>query len=101
MLALYRAASPADQLVLLPLLGSLGGEEVRPIVQAAVGSKVPATYEAGVRATSNWPDATVVDQLLPSRRRPVSRPSTVGLAGLRAGRLLARRRRQWREAGQA
>ena len=63
-LGMYQAAAPADRIALLPLLGRIGGGEVRPIVQAALESKEPATYEAGVRAIANWPDAGAADQLL-------------------------------------
>ncbi len=63
-LSIFQSATPADRIALLPLLGRIGGEEIRPIVQAAMESKDPATCEAGVRAISNWPDATAADQLL-------------------------------------
>jgi HEAT repeat protein len=63
-LATYRVASPADRLVLLPLLGRIGGDEARSLIHAALGSKDSAVYEAGMRAISNWPSAEVADQLL-------------------------------------
>ncbi len=63
-LIIFQAAGPADRLVLLPLLGRIGGDKVRPLVQEALDSSDPATYEAGVRAISNWPDAGAADQLL-------------------------------------
>ena len=87
-LAIYRAADPADRLTLLALLGRIGGDEVRPLIQAALDSKDPAIYEAGVRAISNWPNA--------ERRRPIAPPgrdgqgrgaSPMGPARIRAGRL--------------
>jgi len=63
-LAIYRAAAPADRLTLLALLGHIGGEEVRTLIQAALDSEEQAMYEAGMRAISNWPDAGAADQLL-------------------------------------
>jgi HEAT repeat protein len=63
-LIIFRAANPSDRLALLSLLGRIGGEEARSIVQEALSSNDPATYEAGVRAISNWPDASAADQLL-------------------------------------
>ncbi|MGO9115680.1 MAG: HEAT repeat domain-containing protein, partial [Thermoguttaceae bacterium] len=63
-LSIFRTAASSDRLLLLPLLGHIGGVEVRPIVQDALDSKDPAVYEAGVRAISNWPDAEAADQLL-------------------------------------
>ena len=101
-LGIYQAAAPADRIALLPLLGRIGGGEVRPIVQAALESKDAATYEAGVRAISNWPDAGAADQLLrlaETADLPVHRQWA--LHALRARRLAARRRRQRRETGEA
>ena len=63
-LSIFRAATPAERLILLPLLGRIGGKEVRLVVQGALDSKDPAIHEAGVRAISNWPDAGVADTLL-------------------------------------
>ena len=63
-LRLFQAAAPADRMDLLPLLGGIGGDAVRPIIQEALASQDPALYEAGVRAISNWPNGGVADQLL-------------------------------------
>jgi len=63
-LTIFQAASPADRLALLPLLGRIGGDAIRAVVEEALESKDPAVYEAGVRAISNWPDAGAADQLL-------------------------------------
>ncbi|MGA2254254.1 MAG: HEAT repeat domain-containing protein, partial [Thermoguttaceae bacterium] len=63
-LGIFQSATPADRLALLPLLGHIGGDEVRPVIQAALDSKDPAIHEAGVRAISNWPDASAADRLL-------------------------------------
>jgi len=63
-LSIYQAAAPAERLALLPLLGRIGGDDVRAIVQDSLGSKDPAVYETGVRAISNWPDASAAAQLL-------------------------------------
>ncbi len=63
-LSIFQSASPAERLVLLPLLGRIGGDDVRAVVQESLGSKDPAVYAAGVRAISNWPDASAAGQLL-------------------------------------
>jgi len=63
-LAIYRAAAPADRLTVLALLGHIGGEEVRSLVHAALESEDPRVYEAGVRAISNWPNAGAAEELL-------------------------------------
>lgn len=63
-LNIFQAAAPADRLILLPLLGRIGGDKVRALVQESLVGSDPAAYEAGVRAISNWPDAGAADQLL-------------------------------------
>jgi len=63
-LSIFQAAAPAERIALLPLLGRIGGNEVHTVVQGALESKDAATYEAGVRAISNWPNAGVAEQLL-------------------------------------
>ncbi len=82
-LSIYQAAAPADRLILLPLLGRIGGDEVRPIVQAALESKDPAVYEAGVWAITKWPDAGVADQLLVLARNGQD-PHVSAMVALRA-----------------
>jgi hypothetical protein len=61
---ILKQASPAERAELLPLAGRIGGSAARREIQAALDSNDAATYEAGVRAISNWPDASVAGQLL-------------------------------------
>jgi HEAT repeat protein len=56
-------ASDEEQSALLPALGRIGGPQALEVVQQAMRSSNPAVREAGVRALTNWPDATVADQL--------------------------------------
>jgi HEAT repeat protein len=56
-------AGEAEQAALLPALGRIGGPRALEVVQQAIKSPTPAVREAGVRALTNWPDATVADQL--------------------------------------
>ncbi len=63
-LDLLHGATAAKRIELLPLLGRLGGERARHIIDEALRSSDPALHAAGVRALSNWPDASVADDLL-------------------------------------
>jgi HEAT repeat protein len=63
-LDLLQGATAAKRIDLLPLVGRLGGERARLMIDEALRSTDPALYAAGVRALSNWPDASVADQLL-------------------------------------
>ncbi|MGL6196170.1 MAG: HEAT repeat domain-containing protein, partial [Thermoguttaceae bacterium] len=44
---------------LLPLLGRIGGDDARKIVNKAVASSTANTHSAGIRALCNWPNAVV------------------------------------------
>lgn len=59
-----RADDDDKALQLLPVLGRIGGAEALKIVKDALRNGQGATYDAAVRAISNWPDATVADDLL-------------------------------------
>ncbi|MGA2033390.1 MAG: HEAT repeat domain-containing protein [Thermoguttaceae bacterium] len=63
-LAIFRAAPAPQRVELLPLLGRIGGDAARQAIQQALDSQDPQLYEAGVRAISNWPDASVAEPLL-------------------------------------
>ena len=62
-LARLNDASDSEQVALLPVLGRVGGAKALAAVQQAIKSPSPAVREAGIRALTNWPDATVADQL--------------------------------------
>src|SRR5690606_34348604 len=64
-LEVYRRATPAEQLALLPLLGRIGGEEAKQTILAILNSddEDPSLRDAAVRALANWPDASVADDL--------------------------------------
>lgn len=62
--ALVRQSSAKDRAALLPLLGRIGGKEALSEIQSALHSGDANSYEAGVRAICNWPDASVAGQLL-------------------------------------
>jgi HEAT repeat protein len=66
LLAAYQAAAPAQQLLLLPVLGRVGGAKSFEAIKAALASTEAPVAEAGQRALYNWPDATdtVGDALL-------------------------------------
>jgi hypothetical protein len=48
----------------LPVLGALGGKQTSELVHAALKDPKSKLYAAGIRALANWPDATVVPELL-------------------------------------
>ncbi len=56
--------SEADQRVLLPTLGRVGGKTAFAAIQAALRSRDSAWHEAGIRALANWPDGSVADLLI-------------------------------------
>jgi HEAT repeat protein len=75
-LALYREASAADRLVLLPVLGRLGGSGAFVAIREALASTDSATYEAGVAALSNWPDSDeAVEGELLARAQKAEKPA--------------------------
>ena len=61
---IFRKSSREQRAALLPLLGRIGGSKARQEIQVALNSSDAELYEAGVRAICNWPDASVVEQLL-------------------------------------
>ncbi len=64
LLAAYRAAAPADRLLLLPALGRIGGPKVQATIQTALASSDAKQRDAAIRALCNWPNAAVANDLL-------------------------------------
>jgi HEAT repeat protein len=62
-LAAYRQATPADQLVLVPVLGRIGGAEALALVRETVASADKARRASGRQALFNWPDSAVATDL--------------------------------------
>ena len=64
---LLKALAGADvptRCILLSALGALGGEESLALVHAAMKDRNAEIRDAGIAALANWPDATVVPELL-------------------------------------
>ncbi len=59
----YQQADAAGKAVLLPAIGRIGGTKALETVRAALGSD-DALRRAAVRALSNWPDESAIDDLL-------------------------------------
>ena len=59
----YRKAAPAEQLVLLPVLGRIGGTKALALIREAVAGADPKRRDSGRQALFNWPDSTVADDL--------------------------------------
>ena len=62
-LAEYRKAPAAEQLVLLPVLGRIGGPAALALVREAVAGPDPARRASGYEALFHWPDPAVADDL--------------------------------------
>ncbi len=54
----------ADRTAMLSTLGRVGGSEALKIVDAAVANRKPAQHSEGIRALSNWPNASVASRLI-------------------------------------
>jgi len=63
-LAALARFSDADRLALLSTLGHVGGPDALKVVETAIADKDPQAHDAGLRALSNWPDASVAPRLL-------------------------------------
>ena len=59
----YHKATPAEQLVLLPVLGRIGGTKALVLIREAVAGPDPKRRDSGRQALFNWPDSTVADDL--------------------------------------
>ena len=64
LLAAIERRSPADQVTLLSALARIGGAAALGKVEQAIASGDSAMHAAGIRALSNWPDASVAPQLI-------------------------------------
>ena len=60
----FLAASPANQVVLLELLGQVGGQKALATVAARVQSSDPALLDAATRVLGDWPSADAAPVLL-------------------------------------
>ncbi len=59
----YHKVAAAEQLVLLPVLGRIGGAKVLRLVREAVADPDPKRRESAHQALFNWPDSTAADDL--------------------------------------
>ncbi len=59
----YRKAAPAEQLVLLPVLGQIGGPKALALIREAVAGADPERRDSGRQALFNWPESTVADDI--------------------------------------
>ena len=58
-----RSLSDSDRITLLPALGRVGGRAAWDEVTRAIRSRDRALHHAGIRAISNWPDASAAPKL--------------------------------------
>ena len=78
---------------MIPTLGRVGGKPAWTEVKKAIASRNAKTHLAGIRAISNWPNATVADALLKIARtdrhadhKRIARMSLLRIAPLPDGR---------------
>jgi HEAT repeat protein len=64
MLSAWAKFNAQDQIALLPVLGRVGSAKIYTFVKKAMAGEDPARRDAGLRALCNWPDSTVLDELL-------------------------------------
>jgi HEAT repeat protein len=53
-----------QRLILLSTLGRVGGSNARSEIEAAISSRDSAVHALGIRAISNWPDASIAPRLM-------------------------------------
>jgi HEAT repeat protein len=64
LLAVWDKLSDEQKSIALPVLGRVGGAKALNVVEEAIASDNSPRRDAGVRALSNWPDASVAGRLL-------------------------------------
>ncbi len=64
LLAAYNELNNEDKKTMLSTFGRIGGPDALKIVQGAINSKDSSLHSLGIRALCNWPDASVVPQLI-------------------------------------
>ena len=70
----YHKAAPAEQLVLLPVLGRIGGAKVLRLVRETMANPDPKRRESAHQALFNWPDSTAADDLASLAESATDRP---------------------------
>ena len=64
LIAAVQARTEAEQLVLLPALGRVGGEATLSLIEKAISATEAKAHDAGIRALCNWPNASVAPRLI-------------------------------------
>lgn len=64
LLAALKGLSSADRTAMIPTLGRVGGAAALKEVDKAIASRDSKVHYMGIRAISNWPDASVADRLM-------------------------------------
>ena len=81
----FERANPANRIALFPMLGRLGGDDARRMVEAALTGADAERCDAAMTALCNWPDASVADRLwqLAQQERDPSRRERLLRAAVR------------------
>ena len=64
LLAAMNGLPPRERTTALSTLGRVGGAAALPVIQSAIADRESSTHAAGVRAISNWPDASIAPHLM-------------------------------------
>lgn len=93
LLRTMKSLSRWNRTKLLPALGRIGGKPALDEIERAIRSRIPTLHSAGIRAISNWPNASVADRLIAiaknnprSSNRRIARMALTRIAPLPDGR---------------
>ena len=104
-LTAMKTLNGASRTAMIPSLGRVGGSLAWTEVKKAIASRDGATHMAGIRAISNWPDASVADALFKIAKsgkhadhKRIARMSLLRIAPLPDGRTDAEKLKLLKEA---
>ena len=93
LLAAMKSLSQPERIIMLSTLGRIGGKSALTEVEKAIASRNLAIHAAGIRAISNWPDASVAKPLMDLAKsdkhqdhRRIARMALIRIAPLPDGR---------------
>jgi HEAT repeat protein len=83
LVAAINKLTTSQQLTMLSTLGRVGGSDARNKIEAAIKSRNATVHQLGIRAISNWPDASIAPRLMQlSKADPHSSHRTTVLRAL-------------------
>lgn len=83
LVAAVKKLSPQQRLTMLSTLGRVGGSDARSEIEEAIKSRDSTRHSLGIRAISNWPDASIAPRLMQlAKTDPHSSHRTTALRAL-------------------